>query len=100
VKIVYPDEGAIAAADGIALVKGAPHPDAAKVFIDWCLSKSTQDFLVSKMFRRPVRVDGANPPGLPSLSEIKTIPYDFQFAANYKNAYVKEFTRLRMELGL
>ena len=100
VKIVYPSEGVIAAPDGIALVKGAPHPDAAKVFIDWCLSKPTQDFLVSQMFRRPVRIDGSNPPGLPPLSQIKTIPYDFQFAAAYKKAYVKEFTRLRMELGL
>jgi iron(III) transport system substrate-binding protein len=100
VKIVYPVEGVIAAPDGIALVKGAPHPDAGKVFIDWCLSKSTQDFLVSQMFRRPVRLDGVNPPGLPPLSQIKTIPYDFAMAATYKGPYVKEFNRLRMELGL
>ena len=100
VKIVYPVEGAIAAPDGIALVKGAPHAAAGKVFIDWCLSKSTQDFLVSKMFRRPVRIDGASPPGLPALSKVKTIPYDFVMAAGYKNAYLKEFNRLRMRLGL
>jgi len=100
VKIVYPEEGVIAAPDGIALVKGAPHAAAAKFFIDWCLSKPTQDFLVSAMFRRPVRVDGVNPPGLPALSKIKTIPYDFAMAAKYKTAYVKEFTRLRMSLGL
>lgn len=100
VKIVYPAEGVIAAADGIALIKGAPHPDAAKVFIDWCLSKATQDYLVEKMFRRPVRVDGTNPPGLPALSEIKTLPYDFGVAAKNKDAYVKQFTDLRMSLGL
>lgn len=100
VKIVYPVEGVIAAPDGIALVKGAPHAAAAKVFIDWCLSKPTQDFLVSQMFRRPVRIDGASPPGLPPLSKIKTIPYDFPMAAGYKTAYLKEFNRLRMRLGL
>jgi iron(III) transport system substrate-binding protein len=100
VKIVYPSEGVIAAPDGIAMVKGAPHPDAAKVFIDWCLSKATQDFLVQQMFRRPVRLDGTAPAGLPLLSKIKTIPYDFGMAAKYKDIYVKEFTRLRMELGL
>jgi iron(III) transport system substrate-binding protein len=100
VKIVYPVEGVIAAPDGIALVKGAPHPAAAKLFIDWCLSKPTQDFLVGKMFRRPVRVDGIAPAGLPALSKIKTIPYDFQMAAGYKKAYLKEFDRLRKELGL
>ncbi len=100
VKIVYPAEGVVAAADGIALVKGAPHPDAGKLFIDWCLSKSTQDFLVSKMFRRPVRIDGANPPGLPALSQIKTLPYDFGVAARNKDAYVKKATEIRMDLGL
>lgn len=100
VKIIYPSEGVIAAPDGIALVKGAPHPDTAKVFIDWCLSKSTQDFLVTTMFRRPVRIDGATPPGLPPLSKIKTIPYDFAAAAKYKDIYVKQFNKLRMQLGL
>jgi iron(III) transport system substrate-binding protein len=100
VKIVYPEEGVIAAADGIALVKGAPHPDAAKLFIDWCLTKSTQDVLVSKMFRRPVRIDGSNPPGLPALSQIKTLSYDYVEASRNKDANVKKFTDLRMELGL
>jgi iron(III) transport system substrate-binding protein len=100
VKIVYPEDGAIAAPDGIAIVKGAPHPDAAKVFVDWCLSKSAQDFLVAKMFRRTVRVDGANPPGLPALSKIKTLPYNFADAARNKDAWVKRFTDMKMELGL
>jgi len=100
VKIVYPVEGVIAAPDGIALVKGAPHAAAGKFFIDWCLSKPTQDFLVSQMFRRPVRIDGMSPPGLPPLSKIKTIPYDFVMAAGYKTAYLKEFNRLRMRLVL
>ena len=100
VKIVYPVEGVIAAPDGIALVKGAPHAAAGKFFIDWCLSKPTQDYLVGQMFRRPVRIDGMSPPGLPPLSKIKTIPYDFVMAAGYKTAYLKEFNRLRMRLGL
>ena len=100
VKIVYPEDGAIAAPDGIALVKGALHPEAAKVFIDWCLSKSTQDFLVAKMFRRPVRIDGTNPPGLLPLSKIKTLAYNFGDAAKNKDAWVKKFTDMKMDLGL
>lgn len=100
VKIVYPDEGVIAAPDGIALIKGAPHPEAAKVFIDWCLSKSAQDYLVAKMFRRPVRIDGTTPPGLPALSKIKTLPYNFADAAKNKTEYLKKFSDMKMELGL
>ena len=100
VKIVYPVEGVIAAPDGIAMVKGAPHPEAAKKFIDWCLSPSAQNFLVDKMGRRPVRVDGKTPAGLPPLKQVKTLPYNFAEAAKNKDAYVKKFTDLRMELGL
>ena len=100
VKIVYPAEGVIAAPDGIALVKGAPHPEAAKKFIDWCLSTGAQNFLVDKMARRPVRIDGKTPVGLPPLQQIKTLPYNFAEAARNKDAYVKRFMDLRMELGL
>jgi hypothetical protein len=47
-----------------------------------------------------VRADGKTPPGLPELKNIKTIPYNFAEAANNKDAYVKKFTEIRMELGL
>jgi iron(III) transport system substrate-binding protein len=100
VKIVYPEDGTTAAPDGIALVKGAPHPDAAKKFIDWALSKETQDFLVEQMGRRPVRTDGAIPSALPPLSEVKTVPYDFAWSAGSKKEFVAKWTELVQELGL
>jgi len=100
VKIVYPEEGAIAAPDGIALVKGAPRADNGKAFIDWCLTKSTQDYLVDTMFRRSVRIDGKTPPGLAPLSSIKTLAYDFKWAASNNKDFIKRFTDMAMELGL
>ncbi len=100
VKIVYPEDGTTAAPDGIALVKGAPHADVAKEFIDWTLSKETQDFLVETMGRRPVRTDGAISSGLPPMSEIKTVPYDFAWSAGSKKEFVAKWTELVQELGL
>jgi iron(III) transport system substrate-binding protein len=100
VKIVYPEDGTTAAPDGIALVKGAPHSDAAKKFIDWTLSKETQDFLVEQMGRRPVRTDGAIASDLPPLGEIKTVPYDFAWSAGNKKEFVAKWTELVQELGL
>lgn len=100
VKIVYPADGTVAAPDGIALLKGAPHPDAGKAFIDWCLSKPVQEFLVDSMFRRAVRTDCKDPAGLPALSTIKTISYDFGWAASNKNDFSKKFADMAMELGL
>ncbi len=100
VKIVYPEDGTTAAPDGIALVKGAPNAKAAKEFIDWALSKETQDFLVETMGRRSIRVDGAIPGALPPLSEFKTVPYDFAWSAGNKKSFVAKWTELVQELGL
>jgi iron(III) transport system substrate-binding protein len=99
VEIVYPADGTLASPDGIALVKGAPHAEQAKVFIDWALSKATQDLLVETLGRRPVRTDGGTPPGLPPLSEIKTLPYDFGWSASHKDAWVERWRGLAEAKG-
>jgi iron(III) transport system substrate-binding protein len=100
VRIVYPEDGTVAAPDGIALIKGAPHPVAAKAFIDWCLSKSTQDFLVGAMGRRSVRKDGTTPPGLPALSQINTIAYDFAWAAGNRERFINTWSATVIKLGM
>ena len=100
VKIVYPEDGTTAAPDGIALIKDGPNPEVAKRFIDWALSKPTQDFLVETMGRRPVRTDGAVPGDLPPLSEITTVPYDFEWSANNKERFVEQWTQMVQDLGL
>ena len=100
VAIVYPTDGTVAAPDGIALLKGAPDEEAGKIFIDWCLSKPVQEFLVDTMYRRSVRTDCKDPPGLPPITTIKTIPYDFAWAAANKTAFSKKFADIAMDLGL
>ena len=100
VKIVYPVDGTVAAPDGIALLKGAPNAEAGKIFIDWCLSKPVQQFLVDTQYRRAVRTDCKDPVGLPALKTIKTVPYDFGWAAKNKTEFSKKFAEIAMELGL
>jgi len=100
VAIVYPEDGTVAAPDGIALLKGAPNLENAKKFIDWCLSKPVQEYLVDAMARRPVRTDCKDPKGLPPLTTIKTVPYDFGWAAKNKNDFVKKFVDIAMDLNL
>ncbi len=100
VAIVYPADGTVAAPDGIALLKGAPDAEAGKIFIDWCLSKPVQEYLVDAMYRRSVRTDCKDPPGLPAIGTIKTIPYDFGWAAKNNKEFVKKFADIAMDLGL
>jgi iron(III) transport system substrate-binding protein len=93
-KIVYPSDGTSAAADGIALVKGAPHADNGKAFIDWCLSKDTQSYLVSAMGRRSVRSDVPSGSDVPPITDVKTVDYNLPWVASHTAAFLKHWTEL------
>ena len=97
VEIVYPEDGTVAAPDGIALVKGAPNGDNGKRFIDWALSKATQEFLVKEMGRRPIRMDVAASGDLPPMSAFKVVPYDFSWSAGNKDNFRKRWQKMLME---
>ena len=94
VAIVYPADGTTINADGIALVKGAPHPEAARRFIDWALSKPVQEQLVQAIGRRSIRSDVAGSAALPPLPEIKTIPYDLEAVSRDRAALISRWKRL------
>ncbi|HBP18496.1 MAG TPA: ABC transporter substrate-binding protein [Planctomycetes bacterium] len=99
VELVYPEDGTLTAPDGLALVKGAPHPEAAKRFVEWALSKPVQEALVKEMGRRSVRSDVAPPEGLPPLKEISAQPYDFRWAAERKETLLKRWRERVAALG-
>jgi len=71
--IVHLTDGTAATPDGVALVKGGPNPEGGKKFIDWAMSKATQDKLAMDIGRRSVRTDVAGPEGTPNLSDLKLI---------------------------
>jgi iron(III) transport system substrate-binding protein len=71
--IVHLSDGTIATPDGIALIKGGPNPDGGKKFIDWAMSKSTQEKLSQDIGRRSVRTDVAGPAGTPNLADLTLI---------------------------
>ena len=73
VKIAYLSDGTTASPDGVALVKGAPNAENGKKFIDWAVSKKTQELLVKEAGRRSVRTDVAGPGDLPPLSSLKLV---------------------------
>ena len=91
VEIIYPEDGTVAAPDGIALVKNGPNSKNGKLFIDWALSKETQEFLVQEMGRRPIRNDVSASGDLPPLSEFKVVPYDFSWSAGNKDLFRKKW---------
>ena len=82
--IVYPKDGTVAVPDGVALVKNARNAEEAKVFIDFVLSKTVQELIARKWYRRSVRTDIQLPEGARPLNELEILPYNIYEAARQK----------------
>jgi iron(III) transport system substrate-binding protein len=54
---VFPRSGTVVIDDGIGLVRGSRHPDAARAFIDFVGSQEAQLLTARKVFRLPARTD-------------------------------------------
>jgi iron(III) transport system substrate-binding protein len=94
---VYPTEGMPLAVAPIAIFKDAPHPNAARLFMDYALSEEGQNLLAVEIFgaysmRRGIRP----PPGQLPLAETKPLlPTDFsdyeRAAQNFPETFEKYF---------
>lgn len=76
VDFIYPEDGTYVNPDSAAILKGAKHLDAAKMFMDWTMSKDGQS-LWSKTFARPcLRNDVEAVPFRVDISTLSVINYD------------------------
>lgn len=91
VGFVYPSDGTSAVPDGVALVKGCPNEENAKLFIDFVTSYECQTAQAERWGRRPVRSDIEVAEGMAALSDIPLVDYDFEWAANNKEEVVEHF---------
>lgn len=92
VALLYPREGTACVPDGMAVVKGAPHGDRAREFIDFCLGADVQNYLVRACRRRPVRTDVEC--GLPGGEELGRLDYDLDRAAAEREAILNRWREL------
>ena len=89
---IYPAKNS-AVPDGVALIKGCPNEENAKLFIDFVTGMDCQKDQNVNWKRRPVRSDLA-PEGLCELSTLDLGDYDFAYAANNKEAIVEKWNDL------
>jgi iron(III) transport system substrate-binding protein len=77
---------------GVALIKGAPEPEAAKIWIDWVLTASAQEIGPTvKSYQLPTNPNAKVSERSVKLSEIKLVNYDFQEAGKNRKAITKRF---------
>jgi iron(III) transport system substrate-binding protein len=79
VKVIYPSDGTFAAMEGVAIIKGGPNTENARIFVDYINAKAVREMILKATFRRPTRSDvdvTALPGGMPPHSQVKLINYD------------------------
>jgi iron(III) transport system substrate-binding protein len=75
IEIVYPEEGVVVSHDYAGILKSAPHPNAAKVFVDYLFSQENGQWMVDHYVY--ATHPGARPPaGFKPLKELKTLILD------------------------
>ena len=78
---------------GVALVAGAPEPNAAKAWIDWALEAETQEIGPNEAdsFQLPTNPDAAVHEASVNLDEVDLIEYDFQAAGEARESLTQRF---------
>jgi len=70
---IFPEEGVVLVPSPIAITKDCQNLPAAKIFIDFILSREGQEFLSTQGIT-PIRLDVTPPPGVPTITQMKVIP--------------------------
>lgn len=86
IAMVYPADGTSCVPDGSAIVRGAPHEENARAFIDFTVSAEVQRLLAEQFCRRPVLEGMDSLPGAPSLEELPAADYDLELAVREREA--------------
>lgn len=92
VKVVYAVEGTIFPGESVQIIKGAPHMENAKKFVDFVLSEESQNAVASTICLRPLRAGvPTNEKMIPS-DEIKQFDtYSIKYVAEHKAEIVKTY---------
>ncbi len=92
VAFVFPTEGVTVTPGVWGVVANTPHPEAAKLFMDWLLSSPGQAAYDQVAFLSSPREDAAPPPGGKSTADMKLLyPKDWQAFLATHAAFAKDW---------
>ena len=90
-KLTFPEEGTGYEIGGTAIIKGAQHPELAKLWVDWALTPAAQELGPKFAAYQAPTVIGAEA-SRPELLEVNLINYDFEYCGSHKKEFVDRFT--------
>ena len=89
--LTFPEEGTGYEIGGMAILKGAKHPQAARLWFDWALTPEAQALGPTYAAYQAPTVQGVEL-SHPELLEVNLIDYDFIWAGEHKQEFVDKFT--------
>ncbi len=90
---VFPADGAFLVPSPSAVIKGGPHPNAAKALAAFLLSDTVQTLLPDEGIYA-ARADIRPPAGSPKLADLKLIPIDFEYVEAESAATKNRFNEI------
>ena len=79
IEAITPAEGTGAEIGAMSLIKGAPHPEAAKKLYEWALTPQAQQFAFAvRGFQVPSNKSTVLDPRVPDIRKMKLIDYDYK----------------------
>lgn len=93
VDLIFPKDGVSFITEPVAILSTTKHPEAAKAFVDFLLSKDGQA-LVALQGNMPIDPSVTPPAGFPKLSDIKLLPMDADKAVDTDSQVRETFTAI------
>ena len=95
IEFVIPEEGMIAIPGVMGVVDHAPHPEAARLFLDWYLGVPGQTAMATGIKNYSARTDVPPPPGGVPITDFKLIvPDDWDGFLKSHAQFVKEWDKM------
>lgn len=93
VDLIFPKDGVSYITEPVAIMSTAKEPAAAKLFVDFLLSREGQE-LVAQQGNMPIDAQVTPPAGFPKLSDIKLLPMDADKAVSSDATVREQFTEI------
>jgi iron(III) transport system substrate-binding protein len=92
-RMIYPTEGVFIVSSPTAVIKGAAHPNTARLFAQFMITPEAQRMIAEGGIHAS-RVDIAPPPGQPALSAVKFLPVDLDYIETRGRALKTRFSEI------
>jgi iron(III) transport system substrate-binding protein len=93
VQTIFPADGAFAIPAPTAVIKGAPHPNAAKALAEFMISDTVQKLFPGEGIYA-ARSDVEPPAGSPPLDQIKVLPVDYDYIEKESKSLKTKFNEI------